>query len=315
MNVERLRLLRALAERGTVHAAADAMSLTPSAVSQQLKILQREAGVPLLEPVGRGVRLTDAGRVLVARADDVLAALDRAQAEMEAYRSTPRGTVRVAMFPSGAAMLLAGLITRGAALGIEVLGRDIDLPAASAPGQLADFDVVVVHRDERDITDWGPRIEATVLLREPLEILLPQGHRLAEHKRVALRELADEAWIGVEGGLMVDDVLRSLATISGVNPRIVQRVNDFRVVEELVAAGVGIALLPRYVVTARHLIRKPISGIRIGRRIEAVTRAGAGARPAVKTVVGILAALAREMVENGAGQQAGRRAGRQAGQH
>ncbi len=159
MDVERLRLLRELAERGTVHATATAMSLTPSAVSQQLKILQREVGVPpLLEATGRRLRLTDAGRVLVARTDEVLAALDRARADMDAYRDTPpRGTVRVAMFPpsGGAAMLLAGLITRAAAIGVEVLGRDIDEPAAHAPMQLADFDVVVVHRDERDAAHWG----------------------------------------------------------------------------------------------------------------------------------------------------------------
>ena len=122
MDVERLRLLRELAERGTVHAAARAMSLTPSAVSQQLKILQREAGVPLLEPDGRRVRLTDAGRTLVARTDEVLAALDRAHADMDDYRTTPRGTVRVVLFPSGAAMFLAGLITRAAALGVEPAG-------------------------------------------------------------------------------------------------------------------------------------------------------------------------------------------------
>jgi DNA-binding transcriptional LysR family regulator len=215
---------------------------------------------------------------------------------MDAYRSTPRGTVRVAMFPSGAAMLLAGLITRAADVGVEVLGRDIDQPAVNAPAQLADFDVVVVHRDERDISPWGPRIEATPLLREPLEILLPQNHRLADSRRIPLRELADEPWIGVEGGLMVDDVLRSLATIAGVQPRIVQRVNDFRVVEELVAAGVGIALLPRYVHTTRALIRKPLNGVRIARRIEAVTRAGATARPAVAQVISILETLAREVV-------------------
>ncbi|WP_197375972.1 LysR family transcriptional regulator [Mycolicibacterium baixiangningiae] len=298
MDVERLRLLRELAERGTVHAAADAMSLTPSAVSQQLKILQREAGVTLLEPAGRRVRLTDAGRVLVSRTDEVLAALDRARADMDSYRSTPRGTVRVAMFPSGAAMLLAGLITRAAAAGVEVLGRDIDQPAANAPGQLADFDVVVVHRDERDVAQWGPRIEATLLLREPLEILLPPHHRLSTRKRVPLRELADEPWIGVEGGLMVDDVLRSLAAISGVNPRIVQRVNDFRVVEELVLAGVGVALLPRYVLSTRDLVRKPLSGVRIARRIEAVTRTGATSRPAVNAVIRILKTLAHETVEH-----------------
>ena len=180
MDVERLRLLRELAERGTVNAAAQAMSLTPSAVSQQLKILQREAGVALLEPDGRRVRLTDAGRALVRRTDDVLAALDRAEAEMDAYRTTPRGTVRVAMFPSGAAMLLAGLITRAAAIGVEVLGRDIDQPAANAPTLLADFDVVVVHRDDRDTHRGARASRRPFLLREPLEVLLPPHHRLAD---------------------------------------------------------------------------------------------------------------------------------------
>lgn len=296
MDVERLRLLRELAERGTVNAVAHAVSLTPSAVSQQLKILQREAGVPLLEPEGRRVRLTDAGRTLVTRADEVLAALDRAEADMSAYRTVPRGVVRVSMFPSGAAMLLPGLIVDAAATGVEVLGRDIDLPASQAPAQLADHDVVVVHRDERDVTPWNPRYEATVLMREPLEVVLPPGHRLASRARVPLRELAGESWIGVEGGLMVDDVLRSLATLTGVDPRIVQRVNDFRVVEELVSAGVGVALLPRQVRTVRELTRKPLSGIRVARRIEAVTRAGATSRPAVATVIEILQRIAGDTI-------------------
>jgi DNA-binding transcriptional LysR family regulator len=299
MDVERLRLLRELAERGTVNAAARAMALTPSAVSQQLKILQREAGVALLEPDGRRVRLTDAGRVLVARTDEVLAALDRAHADMDAYRTTPRGSVRVAMFPSGAAMLLAGLITRAAALGVDVLGRDIDQPAANAPALLADFDVVVVHRDERDTTHLSPRVDTTILLREPLDLLLPPHHRLATHEKVALRELADESWIGVEGGLVVDDVLGSLAAISGMQPRIVQRVNDFRVVEELVLAGIGVALLPRYALTVRELVRRPLGGMRAARRIEAVTRTGAAARPAVGAVLDILATVAAEVGADG----------------
>jgi DNA-binding transcriptional LysR family regulator len=295
MDVERLRLLRELAERGTVHAAAQAMSLTPSAVSQQLKILQREARVTLLEPDGRRVRLTDAGRVLVARTDEVLAALDRAHADMDGFRTTPRGRVRVALFPSGAAMLLAGLITRAAAIGVEVLGRDIDQPAANALALLADFDVVVVHRDARDTTELSPRVDTTLLLREPFDVLLPPDHRLAARGKVALRELADESWIGVEGGLVVDDVLRSLASISGVQPRIVQRVNDFRVVEELVLAGVGVALMPRYALVLRDLVRKPLGGVRAARRIEAVTRAGATARPAVAAVVGILEDIAGQV--------------------
>jgi DNA-binding transcriptional LysR family regulator len=300
MDVERLRLLRELADRGTVSAAAQAMSLTPSAVSQQLKILQREAGVPLLEPDGRRLRLTDAGRILVTRTDEILAALDRAQAEMDSYRSTPRGTVRVGIFGSGAAVLLAGLITRAAARGVEVLGREFDQSAATVPALLADFDVVVVHHDERDPIDWSPRLDATFLLREPLEVMLPPRHRLATRKRVPLRELAHEPWIGVGWGLVFDDVPRSLATISGVNPRIVQRVNDLRVVEELVLAGIGIALMPRYSPTVRGLVRKPLGGVHAARRIEAVTRTGAATRPAVAVAIDLLKNVAQDTVEQDA---------------
>ncbi|GAB5899418.1 LysR family transcriptional regulator [Mycobacterium sp. DSM 3803] len=292
MDAGRLRMLRELADHGTVAAVAQVLSMTPSAVSQQLKILQREAGVPLIEPAGRRVRLTDAGRVLVGHADAVLAALDRARAEMDAYRTSPRGTVSISFFPSGAAMLLAPLITRSHDRGVDVLGRDIDVPASRAPQQLTEFDVVVVHRDDRDSTEWGPRFTATPLLREPLDVVMPAGHRLARRDHVRLAELADEQWIGVEGGLMVDDVLNSIALLTGVQPRIAQRINDFRIVEELVHAGTGIALMPRYVALARPLVRLPVSDITVARRIEAVTRAGATSRPAVAVVLEELRAIA-----------------------
>ncbi|MGK2867232.1 MAG: LysR family transcriptional regulator [Mycobacterium sp.] len=292
MDALRLRMLRELADHGTVAAVADVLSMTPSAVSQQLKTLQREAGIALLEPAGRRVRLTDAGQVLVGHAELVLAALDRAQADMESYRTTARGQVTVSFFPSGAAMLLAPLIVSARERGIEVIGRDVDVPASRAPQQLADFDVVVVHRDERDTTAWGPRFTSAVLLREPLDVLLPPGHPLAGNVQLELSELVDQDWIGVEGGLMVDDVFKSIATLTGVAPRITQRVNDFRVVEELVQAGIGIALLPRYVALARNLVRRPISDIRLARRIEAVTRAGADARPAIALVLDELRTIA-----------------------
>jgi DNA-binding transcriptional LysR family regulator len=246
----------------------------------------------LLEPVGRRVRLTDAGQVLVGHAERVLAALDRAQADMDSYRTTARGQVTVSFFPSGAAMFLAPLIVGAGKRGVEVAGRDVDVPASRAPQQLADFDVVVVHRDERDTTAWGPRFTSTVLLREPLDVLLPPAHPLAGSASLHLSELADQDWIGVEGGLMVDDVFKSIATLTGTTPRITQRVNDFRVAEELVQAGIGIALLPRYVVLARNLVRRPISDIRLARRIEAVTRAGADARPAIALVLAELSAIA-----------------------
>ncbi len=295
MDAGRLRMLRELADHGTVAAVAQVLSMTPSAVSQQLKILQREAGVPLIEPEGRRVRLTDAGQVLVGHADAVLAALDRARSEMDAYRSTPRGTVSVSFFPSGAAMLLAPLVIRAAERGVQVLGRDVDVPASRAPAQLADFDVVVVHRDERDPASWGPRFEAEELLREPLDVVVPAGHSLAGRGQVRLADLADERWIGVEGGLMVDDVLNSIATLSGVQPRITQRINDFRVVEELVQAGTGIALMPRYVRLTRDLVRLTITDIPVARRVEAVTRVGANTRPAVNAVLEDLRAIAADI--------------------
>ncbi|MFV8174795.1 LysR family transcriptional regulator [Mycolicibacterium peregrinum] len=295
MDAGRLRMLRELADHGTVAAVAQVLSMTPSAVSQQLKILQREAGVPLIEPEGRRVRLTDAGQVLVGHTDAVLAALDRARSEMDAYRSTPRGTVSVSFFPSGAAMLLAPLVIRAAKRGVQVLGRDIDVPASRAPAQLADFDVVVVHRDERDPASWSPRFEAEELLREPLDVVVPAGHSLADRGQVRLAELADERWIGVEGGLMVDDVLNSIATLSGVQPRITQRINDFRVVEELVQVGTGIALMPRYVRLTRDLVRLPITDIPVARRVEAVTRTGASTRPAVNAVLEELRAIAADI--------------------
>ncbi|MDO0976750.1 LysR family transcriptional regulator [Mycolicibacterium frederiksbergense] len=291
MDALRLRMLRELADHGTVAAVADVLAMTPSAVSQQLKTLQREAGVVLLEPAGRRVRLTDAGQVLVGHAERVLAALDRAQADMDSYRTTARGQVTVSFFPSGAAMLLAPLIVNTRRQGVEVIGRDVDVPAARAAQQLADVDVVVVHRDERDTASWGPRFTSTELLREPLDVLLPPDHPLAGKARLELSELADQDWIGVEGGLMVDDVFKSIATITGVAPRITQRVNDFRVLEELVQAGIGIALLPRYVVLARGLVRRPIGDVKLARRIEAVTRTGAEARPAIALVLAELRAI------------------------
>lgn len=151
------------------------------------------------------------------------------------------------------------------------------------------------HRHEDQLDERRarrPRFSSTVLLREPIDVLLAPEHGLAARDHVRLSDLADEDWIGVEAGLMADDVLKSIATLSGVQPRITQRVNDFRVAEELVHAGIGIALVPRYVTLARDLVRLPISDIRVARRIEAVTRAGAAARPSVAVVLDELRSIA-----------------------
>ena len=132
LSVERLRILREFADRGTIGAVAAALSMTPSAVSQQLKVLTREAGVTLLEPSGRRVRLTDAGHALVVRADEVLAALERAVAEMAHYRGSARGRVRVALFPSGAGLSPASDSVFGAVCAVAVFFRSPDASAGSS---------------------------------------------------------------------------------------------------------------------------------------------------------------------------------------
>ncbi|WP_116051202.1 LysR family transcriptional regulator [Amycolatopsis palatopharyngis] len=299
MDIGRLRTLREFADRGSVIAAARALHCTPSAVSQQLRALQAEVGLPLTEPAGRGLRLTDAGRALVTRADDVLAALQRAESELDTYRSVPRGRVRVAVFPSAALMLLPGLLRRIAEhdrLDVEV--RDVDMTPPEVPGLVADFDVVVTHRDEHAEPFDSERLEVVRLLREPLDVALPPGHPLGDRERVDLTELAGERWIGVDVGFPVDDVLRSLATRTGVRPQVVHRINDFRIIEALVADGHGIALLPRYTMDTagqRRLLRRPLAGIRAARLVEAVLRVGASARPAVAAVLEALSAEAREV--------------------
>ncbi|WP_216916066.1 LysR family transcriptional regulator [Nocardia noduli] len=297
MSVERLRVLREFADRGTVGAVASALSMTPSAVSQQLKVLAREAGVALLEPDGRRVRLTDAGHALVVRADEVLAAMDRAVAEMAHYRGSPRGRVRVAVFPSGGALLLPHVLTAMADSGVDVLASDEDVPPAGVSRLLADYDIVLTHRDERAPSVSGARVAARVLMREPIDVVVAPSHRLAGKSSVTPAELAQESWISVRGGFPVDDVLRSIATVTGVEPRVVQRLNDFRVIETVVAAGYGVALMPRFAVVHPGLAVLRLSGVRAARAYELATRPHAGKRPAIASVLGAFRTAAALVTE------------------
>lgn len=312
MDVARLRVLRELADRGSVTAVAAALSFTPSAISQQLRALAEEVGMPLTEPAGRGLRLTDAGRALAAEADAVLAALARADAAVERLRTVPRGHVRLALFPSGARMMLAGVLHRlDAVPEVQLHCRDVDMAPADVAALTADFDIVVTHRDEHGNPPDRGRTHVVPLLREPLDVVLPPGHRLARRRRLRPDDLADEPWISVEVGWPVDDVLRSLVASTaggrasgrtGTTPRIVLRINDFSVTEELVAAGRGIALLPRYSTDdrgGRRLVRRPLAGVRAARLIEAVLRPDTAERPAVRTVLDALRAEADALVARG----------------
>ncbi|MFI6997082.1 LysR family transcriptional regulator [Nocardia sp. NPDC050175] len=307
MSVERLRVLREFADRGTIAAVATALSMTPSAVSQQLKVLAKEAGVALLEPDGRRVRLTDAGRALVVRADEVLAAMDRAVAEMANYRGSPRGRVRVALFPSAGALLLPLVLSALSHSGVDLVASDVDLPPSEATRLLADFDVVLTHRDERAAPIADPRIVVRLLMREPIDVVVAPFHRLAGHAAVAPEELADETWLSVRGGYPIDDVLRSIATLTGVQPRIAQRLNDFRVIEALVLSGYGVALMPRYSVVHQDLSLLRLTGVRAARMFELATRPRAESSPAIAAVLAAFRDAAASIVAESAPRSTTRR--------
>ncbi len=305
MEVRRLRLLREFADRGSVGAVAEAMALTPSAVSQQLRVLARESGTDLLEQNGRGLRLTDAGRALVRCADEVIAAVDRAADEMAARRGTSIGSVRIAMFPSATALALPRLLTVMRDSGIEIVATDIDLTYPQAPDLLADHDLVLTHRDERAPLVTSSRVIVEPLMREPIDVVVPPGHRLADRASIAVDDLADEDWISVRGGFPVDDILLSLATVTGVQPRITHRINDFTAIEAMVAEGHGVALLPRFAVRNPAVVRLELSGVRAARRYDLLYRPDVVRRPAVRSVTEglreVVTAWAEQVHDQGCG--------------
>lgn len=288
MDVRRLDLLRELAERGTVHAVAEATHRTPSAVSQQLKVLEREAGLPLTERRGRGLVLTDAGRALAASATDVAIAIERATSVWDEYRNHPTGTVTVATFPTFGQMVVPAVLRTLQALPglrVEVSDRDPDLE--DFPALAADFDIVIAHAISGE-RSWVRRgLRTTSLLTEPLDIVLPVGHRLSGHTVLTPADLVDESWIGVPVGYPLDRLLRSIEAESGGELDVVQRVADNRIAEAMVAAGIGIGLLPRYTASGpeRGIVLRPLAGLDATRRIVALSRPDRAERLAVRTVL------------------------------
>ncbi len=289
MDVRHLELLRELAARGSITAVARATHRTPSAVSQQLKSAERTVGAALVEPAGRGVRLTDAGRVLAAAGEDVARAVARAEARWEEFRGEPAGTVSVAALPSAATFLLPGVLRDLAGLPIELEVTDLDVEEAAYAGLVTDHDLVVAH------TLMRPPGEAAGLLtvelaREPLDIAMAPGHRLADRAAVRPEDLVDEEWIGVPLGFPFDTVRLAVEEVTGHPMAVRQRVRDNRLVEALVAASDRVAVLPRFT-TPQHaggVVLRPLTGIATGRHVYATARPDRAERRAVRRVLDAL---------------------------
>jgi DNA-binding transcriptional LysR family regulator len=297
MDVRALETLRAVRSQGGVGAAAAVLHLTPSAVSQQLAALSREAGVALTERVGRGLRLTAAGDALADAAVDVAVAVERARAACASFLGRPEGTVRVSAFQSGAQLLLPPLLTRVRALGgITVECSDEDVAQDDFPALTDRVDVVVAHRPEGS-AEWPgspSRLRVVPLLREPLDVAVPADHPLAGRERVRAGDLAGERWIAVREGFPVATVLAAVAG-PDTAPRIAHRINDFSDVEGMVAAGHGVSLLPRYTAGRSPGVRLlPLAGVRAGRRVDALLRPDTAERLVVRRVLDELVAVAAE---------------------
>ncbi|MFI9274981.1 LysR family transcriptional regulator [Kitasatospora sp. NPDC052896] len=294
IDARRLRTLRAVADHRTVTAAAAALYLTPSAVSQQLAALELETGHELLTRDGRGVRLTAAGEILVGHADAVLTQLERAEADLAAYAAGARGVVTVASFATGIALVLAPAIATlaGAAPGVRLKVLDAE-GDASLPMLLdgqADLAVAVEYRGAPRADDR--RLARVPLYAEPFDAVLPTGHPLAARPGpLAVAELAAEPWIGPYPGNPCHDVVLLACEHAGFTPRLEHSSDDFRAVVALASAGAGVALVPRSALRGVDLAGvavRPVESEPATRKVFAAVRSGAERHPLIRPVLAAL---------------------------
>ncbi|WP_433045097.1 LysR family transcriptional regulator [Dactylosporangium sp. CS-033363] len=274
LDVRRLRLLRDLAQHGTIAAVAAAHTYTPSAVSQQLAALEREAGVALLERTGRRVALTPAGRTLVTHAEEVLAALERASAALAAGRDGLTGPLRIGAFPTAMRTLLppALVALSEAHPRLELSVHELD-PAA-VPALLRDgtLDVALVHDYDLVPIEPDPALRTLPLLDETIFVAALTGRRLGECR--------DEPWILASPGTLCHTMTVRACEAAGFSPRVRHHADDFVTVLTFVAAGQGVALIPELAATdvPAGVVLTPLD---TRRRTRLAFRAGAAEHPAV----------------------------------
>ncbi|KUL38698.1 LysR family transcriptional regulator [Streptomyces sp. NRRL F-4489] len=289
----RLHILRALADHRTVTAAAAALYLTPSAVSQQLAALEQETGHRLVERGARGVRLTPAGDILLGHANAVRAQLERAEAELAAYDKGEAGTVTVAAFATGIGLVVAPALAELArsAPGIRLRVQDAE-GDASLPMVLdrqVDVAVAVEYRGAPDADD--PRLTRVPLYAEPFDAVLPPDHALAGAAAVPLAGLAKDDWIGPYSGNPCQDVVVLACEYAGFRPRLAHSSDDFRAVVALASAGAGVALVPRSALRGMDLggvVVRPVDGVAPTRRVFAAVRRGSEGHPLFRPVLAAL---------------------------
>jgi DNA-binding transcriptional LysR family regulator len=313
LNVNRLRILREVAHRGSFSAAANALSYTQSAVSQQIGALEAETGMTLLERRPRGVSLTAAGQTLVGHADSVLADLDAAEAALAAIAGLRGGRLRMASFPTAGATLMPLAIAtfRSRHPGVELTlaeGEPEQIAPRLRTGELDlallfEFDPAPAGRDgaDSDRTDGagsssapGGRLTRVQLLQDPLYLALPRAHRLAERRRLRLEDLREEAWIQTSQDSSCARHVVRCCHAAGFEPNVSFESDDYQTVQGLVGAGVGVALIPELAlsVVREDIVIRALSPRPPARRVIAATAAGARLLPAAPAMLSVLEEVA-----------------------
>jgi molybdate transport repressor ModE-like protein len=276
LDVRRLRVLREVARRGSFSAAAQALAYSQSAVSQQIAALEREAGARLVERHGRGIRLTDAGRALVRRAEAILAELAAADAELGALAGLRAGRVRVSTFAS-AATAVTSLRTAHPAVEVEL--SLVEATEEAVGGLVAGRVDLVLLTHPAGQPPAADRVEVHRLFVDPMLAVLPGGHRLARRRSLRLGDLAGEPWV-LGGGPGCSDratILRACHA-AGFEPRVTVDfpTDDYNATQGMVAAGAGVTLLPRLAlaVPREDLAVRPLAGRGPSREVAAAVRRG-----------------------------------------
>jgi DNA-binding transcriptional LysR family regulator len=288
LNVARLKVLDEVARRGSFSAAADALDYTQSAISQQIAALEQEAGMTLLERHPRGVSLTAAGQTLVGHAEGILARLESAEAALGAIAGLRGGRLRMASFPTAGATLMPLAIAT-----FRARHPDIELTLAEGePEQIAprlragELDLALLFEfGDSAGTDELTRVE---LLEDPLYLALPSEHKLATKRKLRLEDLRGEAWVQTSSSSpCARQVVRSCHA-AGFEPNVAFESDDYQTVQGLVAAGVGVALIPELAlnpVVREDIAIRALSPRPPVRQVVAATPAGARLLPAAPAML------------------------------
>jgi DNA-binding transcriptional LysR family regulator len=295
LNVARLRVLDEVARRGSFSAAADALDYTQSAISQQIAALEQEAGMTLLQRHPRGVSLTAAGQTLVGHAEGILARLESAEAALGAIAGLRGGRLRMASFPTAGATLMPLAIAT-----FRARHPDVELTLAEGePEQIAprlragEIDLALLF--EFGTSSPADELARVQLLEDPLYLALPREHALARRRRLRLEDLRGEAWVQTSSAsACARQVVRSCHA-AGFEPNVAFESDDYQTVQGLVAAGVGVALIPELAlnpVVREDIAIRALSPRPPVRQVVAATPASARLLPAAPAMLAELEAAA-----------------------